>query len=113
MNEDIDKNKDNNIELSISKSYFFISKNTDVSKKDNENIKKKNIKFVIFKRPFFKTKNISGLNKKTTINSNINDGRWTEDEKNKFIQGIVLYGNNWKKVNKLIPSRTAVQVRFL
>ena len=111
MNEDIEKNKDNNIELSISKSYFFISKNTDVSKKDNENIKKKNIKFVIFKKPFFKTKNISGLNKKNTINPNINDGRWTEEEKNKFIQGIVLYGHNWKKVNKLIPSRTAVQVR--
>ena len=37
--------------------------------------------------------------------------RWTEEERNRFIQGIALVGINWKKIKTLIPTRTAVQVR--
>jgi hypothetical protein len=29
------------------------------------------------------------------------NGRWTEEEHNLFIDNIIIYGNNWKKVNKL------------
>ena len=61
------------------------------------------------------------LNKKTNrsnnqINTyiqknNNNRGKWTEDEQNKFIEGIVLHGTDWKKVQNLIKTRSEVQIR--
>ena len=45
------------------------------------------------------------------LDPNFYNGRWTEEERNRFIQGIALYGINWKKIKTLIPTRTAVQVR--
>lgn len=47
-------------------------------------------------------------------------GRWTEDEHNQFLRGIVLftlfialkrYGHNWKKIEFLIPTRNGKQIR--
>ena len=29
--------------------------------------------------------------------SNYNTGRWTEEEHKKFVEGILKYGNEWKK----------------
>ena len=40
-----------------------------------------------------------------------NEGRWTKEEHDKFLDGIVQYGANWKKIKKLISTRTAIQVR--
>ena len=53
------------------------------------------------------------INKEIKINSNIinNRGKWAEDEQNKFIEGIALYGTNWKKVQNLIKTRSEVQIR--
>ena len=41
----------------------------------------------------------------------MNEGRWAEEEHEKFLDGIVQYGTNWKKVKTMINSRTPVQVR--
>ena len=121
MNENIkadeEKNKtikieENKTNSSIPKTYLFISKKLNNPEKDSQHTKKKYIKFISIKKPYFKVENNSESNKKKSLhNPNINDGRWAEEERNKFIQGIVLYGINWKKVKSLIPTRTAVQVR--
>ena len=34
--------------------------------------------------------------------SSFNNGRWTIEEHKKFIDACLLYGSNWKKVNKKI-----------
>ena len=53
------------------------------------------------------------INNEIKINSNNinNRGKWSEDEKNKFIEGIALHGTNWKKVQNLIKTRSEVQIR--
>lgn len=40
-----------------------------------------------------------------------NSGRWSDEEHLKFIEGIVEYGNDWKKVQKLIKTRSSTQAR--
>ena len=43
--------------------------------------------------------------KKTT------QGRWTEDEHNKFIYAIQLYGKDWRRVQECIVTRSTLQIR--
>lgn len=40
-----------------------------------------------------------------------NQGRWTRQEHALFIEGLVRYGNNWKKVQKNVGSRSSTQAR--
>ena len=84
----------------------FISQKINDSEKDNQHTKKKYIKFISIKRPHPKKENYSSVDKKKAVNN-----RWTEEERNRFIQGIILYGNNWKKVKTLFTTRSAAQVR--
>ena len=91
---------------------LFISQKINKLEKGNQRSKKRYIRFISIKRPYFKIENNSNVDKKKSLyNPNCNNGRWTEEEKNRFIQGIILYGINWKKVKILIPTRNAVQVR--
>ena len=46
-----------------------------------------------------------------TKNSNFNSGRWSEEEHQKFIDGILEYGNEWKNVQKIIKTRSSTQAR--
>ena len=67
--------------------------------------------------------NIKELNNVNPLNSNINNsldnenncqfhsGRWTEEEHQKFIEGILQYGNEWKKVQQIIKTRSSTQAR--
>ena len=48
---------------------------------------------------------------KSSDNFISNEGRWSEEEHEKFLEGIVIYGINWKKVKTLIETRTNRQVR--
>ena len=51
-------------------------------------------------------------NKNTEINNNNHsDGRWNSDEHKRFIKGCLLYGNNWKKVEGYVQTRTSTQIR--
>ena len=38
-------------------------------------------------------------------------GKWTDEEHEKFIEGILIYGNEWKKVQEIIKTRTSAQAR--
>ena len=40
-----------------------------------------------------------------------NMGRWTKEEHNKFLKGIIEYGNNWKMIEQLIRTRSSSQAR--
>ena len=37
--------------------------------------------------------------------------RWTPDEHRLFLEGIMLYGKDWKKMQPLIKTRSLVQIR--
>ncbi|KAL4502189.1 hypothetical protein ABPG72_000424 [Tetrahymena utriculariae] len=38
-------------------------------------------------------------------------GRWTKEEHQKFLEGLNIYGKNWKKVEEHIGTRTGAQIR--
>ena len=38
-------------------------------------------------------------------------GRWTKEEHSKFVKAICQFGNEWKKVQQFIPSRSSTQAR--
>ena len=40
-----------------------------------------------------------------------NSGRWTQEEHERFLQGLDMYGKKWTKVAEVVSSRTTVQVR--
>ncbi len=44
-------------------------------------------------------------------NTIINTGRWKEHEHKKFLEAIIMYGNDWKCVHKFIKSRSSTQAR--
>ena len=52
-------------------------------------------------------------NSKNSENNNgtFQSGKWTEEEHEKFIEGILLYGNEWKKVQNIIKTRSSAQAR--
>lgn len=38
-------------------------------------------------------------------------GRWSREEHDAFMEGLTTYGREWKKIAAMIPSRTVVQIR--
>ena len=38
-------------------------------------------------------------------------GRWTKEEHQRFIDGLKLYGKNWKKVEEHVSTRNGAQIR--
>jgi len=74
------------------------------------------------KMTIMKTNNNNNNNNNSNNNSNnnnndenslkvFNTGRWTDEEHKKFIKGIIEYGNEWKKVQKIIKTRNSTQAR--
>lgn len=39
-------------------------------------------------------------------NSSSHQGRWTHEEHLQFMEGVSLYGKNWKKVEENVATRT-------
>ena len=58
----------------------------------------------------FITKKINNKSNLPNING-LNFGQWNKSEKIKFIEGIYIYGSNWKLIKKNIGTRLASQVR--
>ena len=40
-----------------------------------------------------------------------NTGRWSDDEHKRFLEGILTYGNEWKKIQNIIKTRSSTQAR--
>ena len=97
--------KCNGIKNQNEKDKIFITKKYLTTKKSK--LKDSQIKFII-KKSFNEG---NECKKKYSNNFISNEGRWSEEEHEKFIEGIVLYGINWKKVKTLIETRTLMQVR--
>ena len=57
------------------------------------------------------SKNENEMNKSNSNSNEYNSGRWSNEEHNKFIEGILKYGNEWKKVQSIIKTRTSTQAR--
>ena len=59
-----------------------------------------------------KLNNIKNNNIENENNNNqYHIGRWTDEEHQKFIDGILEYGNEWKKVQQIIKTRSSTQAR--
>ena len=90
---------------------IFFSKKIYTNKmetKEKENsilfLSKKTMRFVV-------ERNEEHNKKKLVENEDTNEGRWSKEEHDNFLDGIVQYGINWRKVKTLIDSRTPIQVR--
>ena len=39
------------------------------------------------------------------------EGRWTNEEHNRFLDGMKIYDRNWKKLESYVGTRTSSQIR--
>ncbi|CAE7835938.1 RVE1, partial [Symbiodinium microadriaticum] len=60
--------------------------------------------------PLKKKKKSTG-GSKVEVSGEETTGRWTPDEHRLFLEGIMLYGKDWKKMQPLIKTRSLVQIR--
>jgi SHAQKYF class myb-like DNA-binding protein len=47
----------------------------------------------------------------TLLTAVVPTSRWTADEHRLFLEGIMLYGKDWKRMQPIIKTRTLVQIR--
>ena len=101
---------------SVKKKIFFNLYKTNILNNNTEKNEQKQLK-IKYK---FQNKKIVNTNfkpKKTIIinennsNENHSTGRWNRDEHQRFIDGMIKYGNNWRQVQKYIGTRTSTQIR--
>lgn len=59
------------------------------------------------------TQNEAGLDNEIKNEENYlgNNGRWRRNEHIRFLGGCLQYGNNWKKVETYVRTRTSTQIR--
>jgi SHAQKYF class myb-like DNA-binding protein len=89
----------------------FLCDLTETGSNSNKN-QNADIQFLGMKREL--TKNMDSLINKRSYTSNFdkyNTGRWKETEHKKFLEAICTYGNNWKKVQECIGTRSSTQAR--
>lgn len=106
------KNASNQLSSPTSQKYtykklFILQKNFD----DDVKEKKKFIFLVNKVLRFFVEKKTEKTVKKNSENPNANEGRWTKEEHIKFLEAIIKYGLNWKRVTPMINTRTSNQIR--
>ena len=84
---------------------FYIS---FASKKNLFKTKKINTKFITFKYPIFP---LSSKKEKKCPEVSLSNGRWTKQERIKFVEAIYRFGMDWKKIKEYIATRNIVQLR--
>jgi SHAQKYF class myb-like DNA-binding protein len=57
------------------------------------------------------TNEIKVSKKKQKKEGGFNNGRWTHEEHERFIEALLKYGNDWRNVQKHVYSRTSTQAR--
>lgn len=48
-----------------------------------------------------------GNNGESNSAANINNGRWTDEEHDKFVEALRLHGKDWNLIQEFIGSRTS------
>ena len=81
-----------------------------------ENNKPKNTPKFIITQPESQNLNLQKKKNRQLISLSINkvnssNGRWSKEEHDKFIEGIIKFGNDWKKVQKYVSTRSSTQAR--
>ncbi len=61
--------------------------------------------------PTTQNENIVDYEIKNEDNYSGNNGRWAKNEHLRFLAGCLKYGNNWKKVETYVKTRTSTQIR--
>ena len=100
-NKDVEINKNNKLKTKPDKNIFI----TNIFLKNNElKPKERKIKFLCKKTftSYFKVKKYEKIIP--------NKGKWSKEEHDKFLEGLVLYGIKWKNFKKLIKTRTLNQI---
>ena len=70
------------------------------------------VRFLCKKTQYFKVEDKNEfIKKKFSMENMFNKGIWTEEEHDKFLEGIIMFGKNWKKVKTFIKTRSLIQVR--
>jgi SHAQKYF class myb-like DNA-binding protein len=54
---------------------------------------------------------LSPKNKKRKKEGNFNTGRWQPEEHRRFIEALLKFGNEWKRVYRYVATRSRTQVR--
>ena len=101
----------NKIRNKLKQKIFFKLYRVNVSDKEKEIKKQKAKKEAIIKKKLkfnYKQKQIFS---KKGLNKNFVSGRWLIDEHQRFIDGIIKYGNNWRLVQKYVGTRSGTQTR--
>ena len=101
----------NKIRNKLKPKIFFKLYRVNVSDKEKEIKKQKAKKEAIIKKKLkfnYKQKQIFS---KKGLNKNFVSGRWLIDEHQRFIDGIIKYGNNWRLVQKYVGTRSGTQTR--
>ena len=101
--------KYNGIQKRVRSNKIFIAKN--LLNPIKPKMKACQVKFFINKKLYYRKKEKKLFKIESSENIIINEGRWSKEEHEKFLEGIILYGIKWKKVKNLIKTRTAIQVR--
>ena len=105
--------KDSANQISSSSPQKYTHKKLFVLQKNFENNDSKK-KIYFFSRkvlPFFVEKKTIPEHKKLSQNQNSNEGKWSKEEHIKFLEAIIKYGINWKKVKAMVKTRTLIQIR--
>ena len=68
------------------------------------------VKFLTKKIGYFNVESLGKYNKKAKEKKFAREGRWSKEEQEKFLEGITLYGTNWKKIKALVKTRTSIQI---
>ena len=101
---------------SLKKKIFFNLYKTNIlnNNSDKNEQKQLKIKYKIQNKKIvntnFKPKKAIIINENNS-NKNHSTGRWNRDEHQRFIDGIIKYGNNWRQVQKYIGTRSSTQIR--
>jgi SHAQKYF class myb-like DNA-binding protein len=45
------------------------------------------------------------------LTKNPNKGKWTQAEREAFLKGYDIYGNNWHMISTTVTTRTSTQIR--
>lgn len=51
------------------------------------------------------------LEKQSSNSKPVSSGRWTKSEHQRFVEGLKLFGKDWKKVEDYVGTRNGAQVR--